>query len=49
MAESEPWEAAAHLALDDVIEPAATRDVIARALDLAWGSRQPRVARMWPR
>jgi acetyl-CoA carboxylase carboxyltransferase component len=49
MAESEPWEAAAHLALDDVIEPAATRDVIARALDLAWGSRQPRVARAWPR
>jgi acetyl-CoA carboxylase carboxyltransferase component len=49
MAESEPWEAAAHLALDDVIEPTATRDVIARALDLAWGSRQPRVARAWPR
>jgi acetyl-CoA carboxylase carboxyltransferase component len=49
MAESQPWEAAAHLALDDVIEPAATRDVIARALDLAWGSRQPRVAREWPR
>src|SRR6266704_3683477 len=39
MAESEPWEAAAHLSVDDVIEPGATRDVIARALELAWGSR----------
>ena len=47
MAESEPWEAAAHLSLDDVIEPAATREVIARALELAWGSRDRRVVRSW--
>jgi acetyl-CoA carboxylase carboxyltransferase component len=37
--ESEPWEAAAHLSLDDIIEPAQTRHVIARALELAWGMR----------
>jgi acetyl-CoA carboxylase carboxyltransferase component len=49
MAESEPWEAAAHLSVDDVIEPGATRDVIARALELAWGSRDRRVVRSWPR
>lgn len=48
-AESEPWEAAAHLSLDDVIEPGQTRDVIARALDLAWGSRERRVVRTWGR
>lgn len=41
--ESEPWEAAAHLALDDIIEPAETRSTVARALSLAWGSRNPRV------
>jgi len=49
MAESEPWEAAAHLSVDDVIEPGATRDVIARALELAWGSRDRRVVRPWTR
>ena len=49
MAESEPWEAAAHLSVDDVIEPGATRDVIARALELAWGSRDRRVVRSWTR
>ncbi len=49
MADSEPWEAAAHLSVDDVIEPAATRDVIARALELAWGSRDTRVVRSWNR
>jgi acetyl-CoA carboxylase carboxyltransferase component len=49
MADSEPWEAAAHLSLDDIIEPAATRDVIARALEVAWGSRETRVARSWNR
>jgi acetyl-CoA carboxylase carboxyltransferase component len=43
--ESEPWEAAANLALDDVIEPAETRNVIARAIEIAWGPRTPRVAR----
>jgi acetyl-CoA carboxylase carboxyltransferase component len=47
MADSEPWEAAAHLSLDDIIDPAATRDVIARALDVAWGSRERRVVRSW--
>ena len=36
--ESEPWEAAAHLFVDDVIEPAETRDVLVRALDIAWGN-----------
>jgi acetyl-CoA carboxylase carboxyltransferase component len=48
-AESEPWEAAAHLSVDDVIDPAATRDVIARAVELAWGSRDTRVVRSWNR
>ena len=40
--ESEPWEAAAHLSLDDIIDPAATRRTIARSLEIAWGER-PRV------
>jgi acetyl-CoA carboxylase carboxyltransferase component len=43
LTESEPWEAAAHLALDDVIEPRATRETIARALEIAWGARPARV------
>lgn len=46
--ESEPWEAAAHLALDDIIEPAETRRVIARAIEIAWGPRAPRLARRSP-
>lgn len=41
-AESEPWEAAAHLSIDDVIEPGQTRDVLIQALAFAWGER-PRV------
>jgi acetyl-CoA carboxylase carboxyltransferase component len=41
---SEPWEAAAHLSLDDVIEPARTRDVLLQALEYAWGDRPSRVA-----
>ena len=45
--ESEPWEAAAHLALDDVIEPAQTRAVIAASLDIAWGDRPVRVTGRW--
>jgi acetyl-CoA carboxylase carboxyltransferase component len=49
MAESEPWEAAAHLSFDDVIEPGATREVIARAVELAWGSRERKVTRTWSR
>lgn len=42
---SEPWEAAAHLALDDVIEPSQTREVLIRALDVAWGELPARVVR----
>ena len=45
--ESEPWEAAAHLSLDDVIEPAKTRAVVAMALQLAWGDRAARVTGRW--
>lgn len=41
--ESEPWEAAAHLSLDDVIHPAETRDKIIVALDFAWGVGRERV------
>ena len=40
---SEPWEAAAHLSLDDVIEPAQTREILIRALNYAWGNRAERV------
>ncbi len=39
-AESQPWEAAANIILDDVIDPADTRQVIAEALDFAWGTRE---------
>jgi len=45
--ESEPWEAAAHLSLDDVIEPAQTRAVIAASIDVAWGERASRVVSRW--
>lgn len=45
--ESEPWEAAAHLSLDDVIEPAQTRDVIAMSIDIAWGERTKRTTGRW--
>jgi acetyl-CoA carboxylase carboxyltransferase component len=45
--ESEPWEAAAHLALDDIIEPAQTRAVIATSIELAWGDRSARVSGRW--
>ncbi|MGW4487784.1 acyl-CoA carboxylase subunit beta [Amycolatopsis sp. NPDC004368] len=37
VSEAEPWEAAAHLSLDDVIEPARTRDVIATSIEIASG------------
>lgn len=40
--ESQPWEAAANILLDDVIDPADTRRVIADGIEFAWGSR-PRV------
>ena len=56
-AEAEPWEAAAHLSLDDVIEPADTRRVVATSIDIAGhggrgergpglGGRAPRNLRM---
>jgi acetyl-CoA carboxylase carboxyltransferase component len=41
-AESQPWEAAANIILDDVIHPAETRQVIADGIEFAWGTR-PRV------
>jgi acetyl-CoA carboxylase carboxyltransferase component len=41
--DSEPWEAAAHLFLDDIIEPTETREVLMRALEVAWGC-GPRIA-----
>ena len=37
--ESEPWEAAAHMFLDDVIDPRETRDVLVRGLRYAIGNR----------
>jgi len=43
-AESEPWEAAANIILDDVIDPAETRQAIADGIEFAWGTR-PRVTR----
>ncbi|MGH3630789.1 MAG: carboxyl transferase domain-containing protein, partial [Sciscionella sp.] len=39
ISEAEPWEAAAHLSLDDVIEPARTRHVIATSIEIALGGR----------
>jgi acetyl-CoA carboxylase carboxyltransferase component len=41
-AESEPWEAAANIILDDVVDPRRTRETIASGIDYAWGS-GPRV------
>jgi acetyl-CoA carboxylase carboxyltransferase component len=40
--ESAPWEAAAHLAIDDIIEPHQTRQTLIAALEYAWPS-GPRV------
>jgi acetyl-CoA carboxylase carboxyltransferase component len=45
--ESEPWEAARHVYLDDVIDPRETRDAVARGISLSWGS-GPRVAAARP-
>jgi acetyl-CoA carboxylase carboxyltransferase component len=39
-AESEPWEAAANIILDDVINPERTRQVIAEGLEYAWPTGQ---------
>ncbi len=36
--ESEPWEAARHVYLDDVIDPRETRERVTRGIRLAWGS-----------
>jgi acetyl-CoA carboxylase carboxyltransferase component len=36
--ESEPWEAAAHFFLDDIIDPRRTRDAVATGIEFAWGS-----------
>ena len=43
-AESQPWEAAANIILDDVIDPRDTRETIINGIDFAWGTR-PRVSR----
>jgi acetyl-CoA carboxylase carboxyltransferase component len=42
-AEERPWEAAANIILDDVIDPRMTREIVANGIDYAWGSR-PRVS-----
>ncbi|WP_214405268.1 acyl-CoA carboxylase subunit beta [Pseudonocardia lacus] len=41
VSEAEPWEAAAHLSLDDVIEPAETRRVVATAIAIAAHGSRP--------
>jgi acetyl-CoA carboxylase carboxyltransferase component len=41
--ESEPWEAAAHAYIDDVIDPRTTRQALALGIEYAWGSR-PRIS-----
>ena len=38
-AESQPWEAAANIILDDVIDPRDTRATILEGIDFAWGTR----------
>lgn len=38
--ESEPWEAAAHVYLDDIIDPADTREVLLAGIDFGWGDRE---------
>jgi acetyl-CoA carboxylase carboxyltransferase component len=42
--ESEPWEAAKHLFVDDVIDPRSTREALIAGIDFAWGN-GPRVGR----
>lgn len=42
--ESEPWEAARNVILDDVIDPRRTREVIKAGIEFAWGS-GPRVTK----
>jgi methylmalonyl-CoA decarboxylase subunit alpha len=43
-AESEPWEAARNVILDDVIDPRRTRETIKAGIEFAWGS-APRVTK----
>ena len=43
-AESEPWEAARNVILDDVIDPRRTRETIKAGIEFAWGS-SPRVTK----
>jgi acetyl-CoA carboxylase carboxyltransferase component len=43
-AESEPWEAARNVILDDVIDPRRTREMIKAGIEFAWGS-APRVTK----
>jgi acetyl-CoA carboxylase carboxyltransferase component len=43
-AESEPWEAARNVILDDVIDPRRTREMIKAGIEFAWGS-SPRVTK----
>jgi acetyl-CoA carboxylase carboxyltransferase component len=42
--ESEPWEAAANIILDDIIDPRHTRRIAIAGIEYAWGSR-PRVTK----
>jgi acetyl-CoA carboxylase carboxyltransferase component len=37
--EERPWEAAANIILDDIIDPRRTREIVAEGIDFAWGSR----------
>ncbi len=41
--ESEPWEAAMHVFIDDVIDPRETRRALAEGIDFAWGT-GPRIS-----
>jgi propionyl-CoA carboxylase beta chain len=38
-AQSEPWQAAENVILDDVIDPSETRARIISGIDFVWGSR----------
>lgn len=39
MDESEPWEAAAHVYVDDIIDPVETRQVLLTGVEFGWGDR----------
>ncbi len=38
--ESQPWEAARNIVIDDVIDPRETRQALIEGIELAWGSRE---------